>query len=306
MATANEVILKTELPLKRFISGKVRDTYDLGEYLLIVVSDRISAFDVVLPVGIPDKGKVLNLISAFWFELTAKIIPNHVVAVIEDVNQLDEYIPESQHFDYPAYLVGRSMIVKKVRRLPVECVVRGYLAGSGWSEYKKSQSICSVPLPSGLRQSQMLPEIIFTPTTKGDNTHDLPMTFEEVEKAVGAEIALKLKAISIALYAYARDHARHHGIIIADTKFEFGLDSDDKLIIIDEALTPDSSRFWDEKIYKVGEPQDSYDKQPVRDWLEASGWNKEPPAPALPPEVIESTRQRYIHAYEVLTGKNLI
>ena len=304
MATANEVILKTELPLKRYISGKVRDTYDLGEYLLIVVTDRISAFDVVLPVGIPDKGRVLNMISAFWFEKTAKIIPNHVVAIIEDVKQLDEFISEKQRFDYPSYLAGRSMIVKKVQRLPVECVVRGYLAGSGWSEYKKSQSICGVPLPTGLRQSQMLPEIIFTPTTKGDGTHDLPMTYLEVEKTVGAALALKLKAISIALYAFARDYARHHDIIIADTKFEFGLD-DGSLILIDEALTPDSSRFWDEKIYKIGEAQDSYDKQPVRDWLEASGWDKEPPAPTLPPEVIDSTRQRYIHAYEVLTGKRL-
>ncbi|MEN8614544.1 phosphoribosylaminoimidazolesuccinocarboxamide synthase [Dehalogenimonas sp. THU2] len=300
--TDNNVVLKTDLPLKRFISGKVRDTYDLGDYLLIVVTDRISAFDVVLPVGIPDKGRVLNLISAFWFEKTAKIIPNHVVAVIEDVKQLDEYIPEDQRFDYPAYLTGRSMIVKKVQRLPVECVVRGYLAGSGWSEYKKSQSVCGVPLPPGLRQSQMLPEIIFTPTTKGDDTHDLPMTYQEVEKTVGAALALKLKAISIALYAFARDYARHHDIIIADTKFEFGLDNGN-LILIDEALTPDSSRFWDEKLYKVGEAQDSYDKQPVRDWLEASGWNKEPPGLALPPEVIESTRRRYVHAFEVLTGK---
>ncbi len=302
MTPNDEVVLKTDLPLKRFISGKVRDTYDLGDYLLIVVTDRISAFDVVLPAGIPNKGKVLNQISAFWFEKTAKIIPNHVVAVIDCVKQLDDFIPEKQHFDYPDYLSGRSMVVKKVKRLPVECVVRGYLAGSGWAEYKKSQSICGLPLPPGLRHSQMLPEPIFTPTTKGDDTHDLPMTFEEVEKTVGKDLALKLKTMSIALYAYARDYARHHGIIIADTKFEFGLDGD-KLILIDEALTPDSSRFWNEKLYKVGEPQDSYDKQPLRDWLEQSGWNKEPPAPALPPEVIESTRRRYVHAYEVLTGK---
>ncbi len=304
MTAANQVILKTDLSLKRFISGKVRDTYDLGDYLLIVVTDRISAFDVVLPAGIPDKGRVLNLISTFWFEKTKNIIPNHVVAVIEDVKQLDKFIPEKHRFDYPKYLEGRSMVVKKVKRLPVECVVRGYLAGSGWSEYKKRQSVCGVPLPSGLRQSEILAEPIFTPTTKGDNTHDLPMSYEEVETEVGKDLALKLKAMSIALYALARDFARHHGIIIADTKFEFGLDGD-KLIIIDEALTPDSSRFWDEKLYKVGEPQDSYDKQPLRDWLENSGWNKEPPAPALPPEVIESTRRRYIHAYEVLTGKNL-
>jgi phosphoribosylaminoimidazole-succinocarboxamide synthase len=304
MTAAKQVIVTTDLPLKRFISGKVRDTYDLGEYLLIVVTDRVSAFDVVLPAGIPDKGRVLNLISAFWFEKTANIIPNHVVTVIDCVKKLDDFISVKQRFDYPDYLVGRSMVVKKVKRLPVECVVRGYLAGSGWAEYKKSQSICGVPLPSGLRQSEKLPEPIFTPTTKGDDTHDLPMTYEEVEKEVGKDLALKLKTMGIALYAYARDYARHYGLIIADTKFEFGLDGD-KLILIDEALTPDSSRFWDEKLYKVGEPQDSYDKQPLRDWLEKSGWNKEPPAPALPPDVIESTRRRYVHAYEVLTGKKL-
>ncbi|XUX01056.1 MAG: phosphoribosylaminoimidazolesuccinocarboxamide synthase [Dehalogenimonas sp.] len=302
--TDNMVVLKTDLPLKRFIFGKVRDTYDLGEYLLIVVTDRISAFDVVLPAGIPDKGRVLNQISAFWFDQTKKIIPNHVVAVINDVKQLDKYVPETQRFDYPKYLEARSMVVKKVKRLPVECVVRGYLAGSGWADYKKHRSVCGILLPAGLRQSEILEEPIFTPTTKGDNTHDLPMTFEEVEKEVGKELALKLKTVSIAIYAFARDFARHHGIIIADTKFEFGLDGD-KLILIDEALTPDSSRFWDEELYKVGEPQDSYDKQPLRDWLEKTGWNKEPPAPALPPEVIESTRRRYVHAYEVLTGKTL-
>ncbi|APV44072.1 phosphoribosylaminoimidazole-succinocarboxamide synthase [Dehalogenimonas formicexedens] len=302
--TTTAVVLKTDLPLNRFISGKVRDTYDLGEYLLIVVTDRISAFDVVLPAGIPDKGKVLNQISAFWFDQTRKIIPNHVVAVINDVKQLGQYVPEKQRFDYPKYLEGRSMVVKKVKRLPVECVVRGYLAGSGWAEYKTRQSVCGVPLPAGLRQSEILTEPIFTPTTKGDNTHDLPMTYAEVENTVGKDLALKLKTMSIALYAFARDYARHHGIIIADTKFEFGLDGD-KLIVIDEALTPDSSRFWDEKLYKVGEPQDSYDKQPLRDWLEKSGWNKEPPAPALPLDVIESTRRRYVHAYEVLTGKTL-
>jgi phosphoribosylaminoimidazole-succinocarboxamide synthase len=304
MADTNHVVLKTDLPLKRFISGKVRDTYDLGNYLLIVVTDRISAFDIVLPAGIPDKGKVLNQISSFWFDQTKMIIPNHVVAVIDNVKQLDKYIPEKQRFDYPKYLEGRSMVVKKVKRLPVECVVRGYLAGSGWAEYKKRQSVCGVALPARLRQSEILDEPIFTPTTKGDNTHDLPMTFEEVETTVGKDLALRLKTVSIALYAFARDFARHHGIIIADTKFEFGLDGD-TLILIDEALTPDSSRFWDEKLYKVGEPQDSYDKQPLRDWLEKSGWNKEPPAPALPTEVIESTRRRYIHAYEVLTGKTL-
>ena len=299
----DQVVLNANLPLKPFISGKVRDTYDLGDYLLIVVSDRISAFDVILPVGIPSKGKVLNLISAFWFEKTKHIIPNHIITVIDDLQKLDKYLPKNMRFEYPEYLIGRSMIVKKVERLPVECVVRGYLAGSGWAEYKISKSVCGVKLPEGLRQSQLLPEIIFTPTTKGDNTHDLPMTYQEVEETVGAAIALKLKAISTALYAFARDYARNHGIIIADTKFEFGLDNGN-VILIDEALTPDSSRFWDEQYYKVGEPQDSYDKQTVRDWLEASGWNKEHPGPVLPSDVITDTSQRYIHAYETLTGKS--
>lgn len=299
---SEQVVLNSSLPLKKFISGKVRDTYDLGSYLLIVVSDRISAFDVILPVGIPCKGEVLNLISAFWFEKTKHIIPNHLVTVIDNKDKLDEYLPKEARFDYPDYLIGRSMIVKKVERLPVECVVRGYLAGSGWSEYKSSQSVCGVKLPEGLRQSQMLPEIIFTPTTKGDNTHDLPMTYQEVEETVGAALALKLKAISTAVYAFARDYARNQGIIIADTKFEFGLDNGN-LMLIDEALTPDSSRFWDDRFYRAGEPQDSYDKQPVRDWLETSGWNKEPPGPILPPEIITDTSKRYIHAYETLTGK---
>lgn len=301
MMLFNSEILYTDLPLDRYISGKVRDTYDLGEYLLIVVTDRISAFDVVLSTGIPDKGKVLNSISAFWFDKTKHIIPNHVVKVIDKISDLDEFIPENKRFAYPQFLEGRSMVVKKLKRLPVESVVRGYLAGSGWSEYQKRQSVCGVHLPEGLKQSQMLPEIIFTPTTKGENTHDMPMTFQEVENTIGAPLALKMKAVSTALYAYAREYARSKGIIIADTKFEFGLDGEE-FVLIDEALTPDSSRFWDEKLYNVGEAQDSYDKQPVRDWLEKSGWNKEPPGPALPKDVIDQTRKRYIHAYQVLTG----
>ena len=304
MTAASQVVLKTELPLKRFISGKVRDTYDLGEYLIIVVTDRISAFDVVLPAGIPDKGKVLNLISSFWFAQTKIIIPNHVIDVINDVKQLDKFISEKQRFDYPKYLEGRSMVVKKVKRLPVECVVRGYLAGSGWAEYQKRQSVCGVSLPTGLRQSEKLKEPIFTPTTKGDTTHDLPMTYEEVEKEVGKDLALKLKTMSIALYAFARDYARHHAIIIADTKFEFGQTAQG-ITLADEVLTPDSSRFWPADKYQPGKAQDSYDKQYVRDYLEEIRWNKLPPAPALPLEVARRTSEKYLEAYRQLTGREL-
>jgi len=300
-----KVVLSTYLPLKRFISGKVRDTYDLGDYLLIVASDRISAFDVVLPVGIPCKGKVLNQLSAFWFAKTAHIIPNHLVASLKYAGQLSTYLPNKQGIDFPSYLTGRSMVVKKLKRIPVECVVRGYLAGSGWAEYKTSQSICGIRLPPRLRQSEILPEPIFTPTTKGETEHDKPMTFIEVANMVGEDLAQKLKDTTIAVYLFARDYARNRGIIIADTKFEFGLDENGQLTLIDEALTPDSSRFWDIEKYEVGKAQESYDKQPVRDWLEASGWNKEPPAPTLPNNVIAQTSERYIHAYEALTGTKI-
>jgi phosphoribosylaminoimidazole-succinocarboxamide synthase len=295
----NQVILKTELPLKPFICGKVRDTYELGDRLLIVATDRLSAFDVVLPVGIPNKGKVLNLLSAFWFGETRHIIPNHVLEVVTDAAQLKSY------FDAPGYLAGRSMIVKKAKRLAVECVVRGYLAGSGWAEYKKSSTVCGIKLPGGLVESQELPEPIFTPTTKADAGHDMPMTLQDVASAFGAETANALKEKSIAVYNSCRNYARGRGFIIADTKMEFGLDDDGSLILIDELLTPDSSRFWDIEKYVVGQPQDSFDKQPVRDWLERSGWNKEPPAPVLPPEVISSTSARYQQAYERLTGQKL-
>ena len=280
----------------------MRDTYDLGNLLLIIATDRISAFDVVLPCGIPNKGLVLNQLSTFWFRQTADLVPNHLVEAIDDVHCLNTYLPVKNRFSYPPYLVGRSMVVKKVKRLPVECVVRGYLAGSGWAEYQQYGTICGIALPKGLQQSQELPQPLFTPTTKAETGHDQPLTMEEVGRLVGENIAEEIRQKSLAIYDYAREYARDRGIIIADTKMEFGLD-DDRLILIDELLTPDSSRFWDVNLYRVGQSQDSYDKQPVRDWLTESGWNKEPPAPMLSPEVIEATTKRYQEAYQRLTGK---
>jgi phosphoribosylaminoimidazole-succinocarboxamide synthase len=296
--------LTTDLPLPIFIRGKVRDTYDLGKYLLIVATDRISAFDVILPCGIPDKGKVLNLLSAYWFEKTKHIVPNHVVEVVNDVAVLDKYLAPDKRFEYPSYLSGRSMIVRKINRLPIECVVRGYLAGSGWSEYQKSGTIFGLPAAKGLPESQVLPEPLFTPTTKADSGHDESMTFDSVKKAIGANIAEQVKNVTLAVYNFAREQAVERGIIIADTKMEFGLE-EGKIVLIDELLTPDSSRFWDVELYRVGRSQPRYDKQPVRDWLTKSGWNKEPPAPMLPDEVIESTARIYHTAYERLTRNKL-
>ncbi len=299
------VLLNTDLPLPLFIRGKVRDTYELGSRLLIVASDRISAFDVILPCGIPNKGRVLNLLSAFWFERTSELVPNHLLEVVDDAHCLGSYLTAKNRFDYPPYLNGRSMVVKKAKRLPVECVVRGYLSGSAWEEYAQSGTVSGIPLPKGLRESEELPEPIFTPTTKAESEHDMPLSMDAVKKLVGESLAEEMKAKSLAIYSYAREYAITRGFIIADTKLEFGLDDNDKLFLIDELLTPDSSRFWDVELYKVGQPQDSFDKQPVRDWLTKLGWNKEPPAPMLPPEVIEQTSQKYQQAYERLTGKKL-
>jgi len=301
---SDDVLLNTDLPLPSFVKGKVRDTYDMGNLLLIVATDRISAFDVVLPCGIPNKGRVLNQLSAFWFDQTRDLLPNHLVEALDDVKRLDAYLPREKRFDYPAYLAGRSMLVKKVKRLPVECVARGYLSGSAWEEYKQSGTISGLRVANGLRQSQELPQPIFTPTTKAESGHDKPLSLEEVGKLVGKALAEEIEQKTLAIYSYAQGYALSRGIIIADTKFEFGLD-DEKLIIIDELLTPDSSRIWETELYKVGQSQPSYDKQPVRDWLAESGWNKEPPAPMLPPEVIEATSRRYQRAYERLTGKRL-
>ncbi len=300
----NSVLLKTELPLPLFFRGKVRDSYDLGNILLIVATDRISAFDVVLPVGIPDKGSVLNQLSVFWFNQTKNLVPNHLIEAVSDASCLDSYLPVDSHFACPSYLAGRSMIVKKVERIMVECVVRGYLSGSAWAEYQKKGTVCGISLPQGLLESQQLPQPLFTPTTKAESGHDLPLTVAELKKLVGKTLAEKLQEKSLAIYHHAQQYAQTRGIIIADTKFEFGLDGDN-LILIDELLTPDSSRFWDAKLYQVGQSQPSYDKQPVRDWLIKSGWNKEPPAPTLPPEVIAATTKRYRQAYQRLTGESL-
>ncbi len=292
----NEVLLKTDFKeLKLFRRGKVRDVYDLGDRLLIVSTDRISCFDVVLPCGIPYKGKVLTSLSIFWFDFIKDIIPHHLITA-----DVDKYPPELKK--YKADLAGRSMLVLKTTPLPVECVVRGYLSGSGWKEYKEHQSICGISLPKGLRQSDKLAEVIFTPTTKADVGHDQNITLEHVTDLLGADKAEDLKKISIKVYKRASSYARGKGIIIADTKFEFGM-HDNRLIIIDEVLTPDSSRFWPDDDYQPGKPQMSFDKQFVRDYLETLNWDKQPPAPLLPAEIIAKTTEKYLEAYHKLTGR---
>ncbi|MFC1915361.1 phosphoribosylaminoimidazolesuccinocarboxamide synthase [Chloroflexota bacterium] len=305
MNNNQSVLVTTELSLPLFIRGKVRDTYDLGNHLLIIATDRVSAFDSVLPCGIPNKGLVLNQLSFFWFRQTADLMPNHLVEAVNDVHCLDTYIPAENRFLYPSYLTERSMVVKKVKRIPIECVVRGYLAGSAWAEYQEHSTISGFHLRKGLQESQELPEPLFTPTTKAETGHDQPITVDEMREIVGESIASEIKEKSLALYNYAREYARKRGIIIADTKMEFGLDND-QLILIDELFTPDSSRIWDAALYRVGQPQPSYDKQPLRDWLVQSGWNKEPPAPMLSPEVVEATARRYEQAYERLTGRKIV
>ncbi|MBA7576791.1 Phosphoribosylaminoimidazole-succinocarboxamide synthase [subsurface metagenome] len=285
-----------------FVKGKVRDSYDLGERLLIVATDRISAFDVVLPCGIPNKGKVLNKLSAFWFNRTREFMPNHMIEPVDDVSSLNAYLPAG--VGPPSYLAGRSMVVKKVKRIMVECVVRGYLAGSAWEEYSEKGTISGLKAARGLKESQELPQPLFTPTTKAEEGHDLPMSRKEMTKMVGESLTDELEEKSLAIYNYGRGYAIARGIIIADTKFEFGMDGD-KLILIDELLTPDSSRIWEVDLYKVGQSQPSFDKQPVRDWLARSGWDKKPPAPMLPPDVIEATARRYERAYERLAGHKL-
>ena len=296
------ILSEANLPLPLFCRGKVRDTYDLGDKLLIISTDRISAFDVVLPDPIPDKGLVLNQLSCFWFEKTRHVMPNHLVAPVDTPDSLKRYFPSE--ITPPDYLIGRSMITLKAERVPVECVVRGYISGSAWAEYKEAGTISGITAPKGLQESQQLPEPLFTPTTKAEAGHDEPLSKNELEDLVGKTTAHDLEEKSLAVYRYAREYARERGTIIADTKFEFGI-VDGKLIIIDELLTPDSSRFWATAQYTVGRSQPSFDKQPVRDWLAASGWNKEPPAPVLPPEVIKATTSRYVEAYQRLTGRTL-
>ena len=291
-------VTETSLDLPLIGRGKVRDIYDLGDKLLIVATDRISAFDVVLPAGVPDKGRVLTQMSAFWFERTGTIVPNHFLSVIEDTRA--EGVP----IELPRDMIGRAMVVRKAELIEVECVVRGYLSGSGWADYQKTGAISGVKLPPELLESQELAEPIFTPTSKAQEGHDLPITYKDVVALAGARAANAMKVRSLALYRYGRDYARDLGIIIADTKFEFGW-LDDEVILIDEALTPDSSRFWPADEYEPGRGQRSIDKQFVRDHLSAIGWDKKPPGPELPAEIVAKTTKTYVEAFERLTGRTL-
>ncbi len=293
----SDPILQTSLPypVRR---GKVRDVYDLGDKLLIVSTDRISAFDVVMPNPIPGKGKVLTALSLFWFEMFGSKIEHHLIA-----SDVAEFPAELQQ--YRDQLEGRSMLVKKAKVVPIECIARGYLAGSGWKEYQKSRTVCGIPLPEGLRQCDKLPQPLFTPSTKAEEGHDENISPEQAGKIVGSEIAKQLKEYTLMLYSTAADYARERGVIIADTKFEFGQMPDGRLILVDEVLTPDSSRFWPADEYQPGRDQASFDKQFVRNYLESLSWNKTPPAPELPREVVEGTQQRYLEAYRKLTGKDL-
>jgi len=294
------IVLETKLPMKKFKKGKVRDVYEAGNMLLIVATDRISAFDVVLPNGIPFKGSVLNMISSFWFDLMKKIVPNHIITTesTEIITKAD--IPK----EYEDMLKNRSMLVRKTKPLPVECVVRGYLAGSGWKEYREKGSICGIKLPEGMKQSQRIPFPIFTPSTKADTGHDQNIAEEKMMEIVGEKAGRELKEKSLKIYEAACDYAEERGIIIADTKFEFGKTNGD-VLLIDEVLTPDSSRFWSKEGYAPGRSQDSFDKQFVRDWLESVNWNKQPPAPRLPDDVVKKTSEKYLEAYRRITGRTL-
>jgi len=301
----NKPILQLDLPgIKKVRSGKVREVFDLGDAFLLVASDRVSAFDVIMPNGIPGKGEVLTQISHFWFEKFASLVPNHLLAGANDP------LPKNLQ-PFADKLARRSMIVKKAKPLAIECIVRGYLSGSGWKEYKKSQTVCGIQLPAGLTESGELPEPIFTPSTKAEAGHDENISFAEACKIVGVELAAQARDLSLKIYQAGRDYARQRGIIIADTKFEFGLESGSgtlpqgKLILIDEVLTPDSSRFWPADQYAPGRGQPSFDKQFVRDYLETLTWDKTPPGPKLPDDVVAKTSAKYLEAYERLTGKKL-
>ncbi len=292
-------IYRTELPgLALRGRGQVRDVYDLGDSLLFVATDRLSAFDYVLPNPIPDKGKVLNQISLFWFEHTRPIAPNHVITadVAEFPRALRPHAP---------ILAGRSTLVRKLEMVPIECVARGYLAGSGWKEYRHQGTVCGIPLPAGLRESDRLPEPLFTPSTKAETGHDENIPYSRVEEIVGADLARRLRDKTLELYRAAASHALDRGIIVADTKFEFGLDGG-RLTVADEMVTPDSSRFWPADAYGPGKGQPSLDKQFVRDYLEKIGWNKQPPVPELPEEIIRGTRERYVRIFRILTGRELV
>ena len=295
LAAMRKALLQTDLPFP-VRRGKVRDVYDLGETLLIVATDRISAFDVVMPNGIPDKGRILTALSLFWFEKFANRFESHLVAW-----NASRYPTRLQPF--AQQLEGRSMLVKKAQVIPIECVARGYLAGSGWKEYQKTSSVCGVALPRGLQQCSKLPEAIFNPATKEETGHDVNVSFDEAARRVGRETATELKEKTLTLYTMAADYAGERGVIIADTKFEFGRLPNGKLILVDEVLTPDSSRFWPAEEYSPGKDQPSFDKQFVRNYRDGLAWPKTPPAPELPPKVVDGTRRRYLEAYERLTGR---
>jgi len=299
MLTSAPVLLQTDFAnLTLHARGKVRDVYELGDELLFVASDRISAFDCVLPTGIPEKGRVLTQISLFWFEFLKELVPNHVITA-----EVDEY-PEMVH-PYLESLRGRSMLVRKATMFPVECVARGYLSGSGWKEYRSTGRVCGIDLPKGMRESEQLPFPIFTPATKAASGHDENIPFDQVVALIGADRAEQLRDLTLRAYDMASKYAAKRGIIIADTKFEFGHTPHLGVVIADEVLTPDSSRFWPADEYKPGGPQPSFDKQYVRDYLETLDWNKQPPAPALPAEVARKTSEKYLEAYRILTGQSL-
>jgi len=292
-----DVLLESQLPGRTY-RGKVRDTYDLGDKMLIVATDRISAADMVLPAGIPEKGRILTQLSAWWFDRIKEVVPNHFIAVIGPQNK--HMVP----FELGPEYYGRSMLVKKAKRLNAECIARGYISGSGWKDYQRTGAICGIPLPEGLRESDRLPEPIFTPSTKPEVGHDENISYDQLETIVGEEAANAMKLRTLAVYGYAHTIALERGIIIADTKLEFGY-WNEEVILIDEVLTPDSSRFWPANEYRPGGPQPSFDKQPVRDWLSRSGWKDGDPPPPVPAEVVAATTERYRTAYKMLTGQEL-
>jgi phosphoribosylaminoimidazole-succinocarboxamide synthase len=292
------ILLETNLPgIERHGRGKVRDIYRVGDDLLIVATDRISAFDYILASGIPDKGRVLTQLSLFWFDHLREVVPNHLITT-----RVEDYPAELHPF--ADQLEGRSMLVRRAKMIEIECVARGYISGSGWKDYKATGAICGIPLPKGLQESGKLPEPIFTPATKAESGHDENISFDKVVHSIGAELAEKLRTLTLEIYSRAARYAETQGIIIADTKFEFGFIGN-QLVLADEVLTPDSSRFWPMETYRAGGPQQSYDKQYVRDFLEAIQWSKRPPAPALPEEVARRTSEKYKEAYRLLSGKNL-
>jgi phosphoribosylaminoimidazole-succinocarboxamide synthase len=292
-------VTETHLALPLVARGKVRDIYEAGPRLLIVATDRLSAFDCVLPTGIPDRGRVLTGLSAFWFERLRGIVPNHYITI--DVDEFPAEVRAERDL-----LAGRAMLVERCRRIDFECVVRGYLAGSAWKEYRETGRACGVALPAGLALGSRLPRPIFTPATKNDAGHDENITVETMAARIGEPLARRLEAASLALYREAAAVAEQAGFILVDTKFEFGLRRGDEIVLIDEAVTPDSSRFWDARTYAATGSTESYDKQVVRDYLERTGWNKQPPAPALPPDIVEAARSRYLDVYQRITGRPLV